>query len=119
MHDPMTLAFQIECIGGFEIWHCDPETDGSDDSCRWSKYRKHWWQHPKWHVHHWRVKWLPIFRFKRWAFSRCYVCHCRFAWGEAPISMRWSGGGPRWFRGEERVCHYGCYTNMSGEEAKE
>lgn len=53
MHDPHTVAFNIKvpwygrefpvlgtprciywkCIG--TIWHVDPETDGTDDSCRW------------------------------------------------------------------------------------
>jgi hypothetical protein len=50
MHDPMTVAFSIRrpwaakrrLLGGdkyypelFTIWHVDPETDGSDDSCDW------------------------------------------------------------------------------------
>lgn len=37
MHDPMAVAGEIK-IGGlvlFTIWHRDPETDGSDDSCGW------------------------------------------------------------------------------------
>jgi hypothetical protein len=34
MHDPMTVAFDI---GRFAtIWHCDPESNGSDDSCGYS-----------------------------------------------------------------------------------
>lgn len=50
MHDPSTLAFQIKRpwpqgskIGRWrywpslvDIWHIDPEHDGSDDSCGWS-----------------------------------------------------------------------------------
>lgn len=52
MHDPMTVAHEIcypwrkyrKPTNNFErtyresfitIWHCDPETDGSDDSCGW------------------------------------------------------------------------------------
>jgi hypothetical protein len=48
MHDPSTLAFRIEipwfgrdCFGKrnrltiANIWHEDPETDGTDDSCGW------------------------------------------------------------------------------------
>lgn len=30
MHDPMTVAFRNKFM---TIWHVDPETDGSDDSC--------------------------------------------------------------------------------------
>lgn len=55
MHDPMTVAFEIKypwrdkSTGttrlfpkGYRrsfitIWHVDPETDGSDDSCGWSR----------------------------------------------------------------------------------
>lgn len=43
MHDPMTVAFDIrwpwfwmKCRPSMvTIWHVDPETDGSDDSCGW------------------------------------------------------------------------------------
>lgn len=39
MHDPMTVAFEI---GRFAtIWHVDPETDGSDDSCGWFMRSRH------------------------------------------------------------------------------
>jgi len=38
MHDPMTLAFDVRLgkVRLLEIWHVDPETDGSDDSCGWT-----------------------------------------------------------------------------------
>lgn len=52
MHDPMTVAFEIRKIpwrGDFldnknnkfnapviTVWHVDPESDGSDDSCGWT-----------------------------------------------------------------------------------
>ena len=65
MHDPMTQAFQIFGLRGLyyrwkrdrvlnkdgkwldvpwkspiiTVWHCDPERDGSDDSCGWSHVR--------------------------------------------------------------------------------
>lgn len=52
MHDPMTVAFEIRwpipkrrvLPNGaiwkdykilISVWHCDPETDGTDDSCGW------------------------------------------------------------------------------------
>lgn len=54
MHDPMTVAFRIESpfrkVTKFgtvfrktliTIWHVDPETDGSDDSCGWFKRAHH------------------------------------------------------------------------------
>ncbi len=43
MHDPMTVAFDVRLpIVGllFTIWHVDPETDGTDDSCDWHGLRK-------------------------------------------------------------------------------
>jgi hypothetical protein len=54
MHDPWTLAFEIKWpfrVGersaltpGYRpallrVWHVDPESDGSDDSCGWSRPR--------------------------------------------------------------------------------
>lgn len=51
MHDPCTVAFRIPLpwfrrFGKFkqwatfaEIWHVDPESDGTDDSCGWSRPR--------------------------------------------------------------------------------
>lgn len=39
MHDPLTLAFRIRVpfthFDLVEVWHRDPESDGSDDSCGW------------------------------------------------------------------------------------
>lgn len=60
MHDPMTVAFEIKSPinrrsewfkDGYRetlvtIWHVDPETDGSDDSCDWfgcDKTRENGW----------------------------------------------------------------------------
>ena len=53
MHDPSTVAFEIKfpwwrTFHGkryfapfITIWHEDPETDGSDDSCGWFKRARH------------------------------------------------------------------------------
>lgn len=56
MHDPMTQAFEIKYPWrqdpsqlwpkGYRstfitIWHVDPETDGTDDSCGWFKRARH------------------------------------------------------------------------------
>ena len=50
MHDPQTLAFDIKSPfkdkSGYRsslinIWHKDPETDGTDDSCGWFKRARH------------------------------------------------------------------------------
>lgn len=44
MHDPLTVAFEIKYPWKYRrtfitIWHVDPEDDGSDDSCGWSRPR--------------------------------------------------------------------------------
>ena len=36
MHDPQTLIVRTRF---FNLWHCDPESDGTDDSCDWSHRR--------------------------------------------------------------------------------
>ena len=49
MHDPSTLVFDIEYPwksnghrqSFISIWHNDPETDGSDDSCGWFLRARH------------------------------------------------------------------------------
>ena len=38
------------------IWHVDPETDGTNNSCGWFQENRFWWQHPRWHIHHWRFQ---------------------------------------------------------------
>lgn len=27
---------------------------------------QHWWNHPRWHVHHWRISCRWVYQFKRW-----------------------------------------------------
>ena len=68
---------------------------------------RRWWQHPKWHVHHWRIQVPVLNALKRWLFSRCAECGRRFPWGYAPIAG-WNSDGPRWFRGESNVRHHDC-----------
>jgi hypothetical protein len=70
--------------------------------------RRFWFQHPKWHVHHWRLQFHFAQKFKRWAFSRCCKCGGRFSWGYAPCSGSWYGSGPIWFRSEVGVFHGSC-----------
>lgn len=38
MYDPKTVAHEIKLFGKYfiTIWHVDPETDGTDDSCGWA-----------------------------------------------------------------------------------
>lgn len=37
------------------------------------KERK-WYQHPKWHIHHWSIQFHPIQQFKKRYIYKCCVC---------------------------------------------
>ena len=51
---------------------------------------RHWWQHPKFHLHHWRIQ-VPLFQqVKRAFFDRCYKCKKGFKRGESVMS-NWDG----------------------------
>lgn len=75
--------------------------------------RRFWFQHPKWHIHHWRLQFHLGQTFKRWAFSRCCKCGGRFSWGYAPTTNSWNGIGPRWFKSEPDVFHGSCDSQNS------
>lgn len=166
MHDPMTVAFDIRSPFGkknelmkdksyryhapiITIWHVDPESDGTDDSCDWFGRklprgvrdevnslpedarravhmtlwvigdRRPWYRKPKWHVRHWRLQVHPIQQFKRWTFSRCAGCGHRFRWGYAPVSNGWGSSGPRWFQGEAGIYHGECFNMPKGVAVEE
>lgn len=44
-----------------------------------------WWRHPRWHVHHWSIRVVPLQNLHRWLTRRCATCGKRFTWGYAPI----------------------------------
>jgi len=73
------------------------------------RFHRHWWRHPRWHIHHWEFQVHPIQRLKRWLFSRCAYCGEHFKYGYAPTST-YGGGGPRWFKSEKQVYHHNCYS---------
>lgn len=52
--------------------------------------RRRWWQHPRWHVRHWRVQIHLIQQLRRWLFARCATCGGRFKWNYCPTGD-WSG----------------------------
>lgn len=74
----------------------------------WRQRRRSWWQHPRWHIWHWKIQIHPVQQFKRWAFSRCVKCGKGFSWGYAPVTGQWHSKGPRWFRSEPHVYHETC-----------
>jgi hypothetical protein len=121
MHDPMTVICDIKSPFKkkgetfrdtiITLWHVDPETDGSDDSCDWFN-RKHKgrpaWQHPRFHVWHYKLQIHPWQDFKRWAFSRCAVCGGRFKWAESVIGS-WEG---------TKIWHMDCEWNNTKGASK-
>lgn len=70
--------------------------------------RRPWYRHPRWHFWHWHLQIHPVQNFKRWAFTRCADCEKRFRYGQSGWTNQWDGTGPRWFRSEEDLHHYGC-----------
>ena len=71
-------------------------------------FHRKWWQHPRWHVHHWRIQIPAIQALKRWAFSKCAGCGGRFTFGYCPTSHNWDSTGPLWFRSETGMFHSEC-----------
>lgn len=76
-----------------------------------------WWQHPRWHVHHWRLQIQPLNDFKRWAFSRCCKCGRSFRFGASVCTNNWNSTGPMWFRGEKDIYHDDCDNPSSSARA--
>ena len=37
-------------------------------------YYRPWYKHPRWHIHHWRIKFLPWQRFRRRWLDKCSIC---------------------------------------------
>lgn len=67
-----------------------------------------WWQHPRWHIHHWKIQVHCVGALKRFLFSRCSKCGGRFKWNESPVSNNWNSTGPLWFRSEQGIYHDRC-----------
>ena len=73
------------------------------------RHHRPWWRHPRWHIRHWSFQIHFIQTLKRWLFSRCADCNKQFSWGYSPISTKWEGTGPSWFKRESGVYHHECY----------
>lgn len=67
-----------------------------------------WWQHPRWHIHHWKIQVHFITMLKRFLFSRCCKCGKGFKWGYVVTTNAWNSTGPLWFRSEKNVYHSDC-----------
>lgn len=75
---------------------------------KYLRFRRPWYAHPRWHIHHWRLQVRPLQSLKRWLFTRCERCGQRFRWSEPVHTSQWDGPGPRWFRNEPHVHHARC-----------
>lgn len=75
-------------------------TSSDDDHVRWLVGRivqntsrtlrpRPWWQHPHWHIWHWRFQVHPYQKARRWLFTRCATCGGRFGWNESPCALGW------------------------------
>jgi len=81
--------------------------------------RRHWWNHPRWHIHHWKIQIHALQNLKRWLFSKCTGCGNRFRWGFAPSCTEWDSDGPRWFKSETNVYCDKCHPSAACLESKE
>lgn len=70
-----------------------------------------WWQHPRWHIHHWKLQIHPLQSLRRWLFTRCTHCGRRYPWGYCPVSTSWSEPKRKWYEGEKNTYHHDCPTN--------
>lgn len=52
--------------------------------------RRPWYQHPRWHLWHWRFQVHPWHTLWHWLFHRCCKCGEGFGWKESAISD-WNG----------------------------
>jgi hypothetical protein len=120
------------------VWHRDPESDGTDSSCRnavrarrQAAIKEHrylaaaWWdwywrRYDWFHVHHWTVQFDAAQQLRRWALTRCETCGGRQTRGR-PVNFhvvvdrdaedRRRGKRSfreRWLIGERNLHHHDC-----------
>lgn len=71
----------------------DAESCGSFFLTVYNAFQRHhrpWWQHPRWHVQHWKFQVHPLQKLNRRLFVRCSVCGGRFGWNES-VTGSWGG----------------------------
>ena len=69
---------------------CEPERLFRCVLTNYRRNRRRWWQHPRWHIHHWKLQVHFLQQLHRWLFERCSICGGRFTWGYCP-SSNWNG----------------------------
>jgi hypothetical protein len=116
------------------IWHHDPQTDGTDNSCsnKWKKrlreaveesdYAKAtfcmfmWKHHGLLHVRHWKIQWDFAQAIRRRLFTRCAYCGKK----GGTINLHMSGWAPEkgrenlhFWESEENLFHWGHCDTMA------
>lgn len=65
-------------MDNFQHHKCQNETDFRNTiflifRC-WKAFHRKWYQHPKWHIHHWSIQFHPIQKIKRRYWDKCSIC---------------------------------------------
>lgn len=74
MHPGHTL-FQIELATGSEWNREESLSHYANIIYGWLlRSNRKWWQHPRWHIHHWSIQFHPLQNFKRRYWDKCCKC---------------------------------------------
>lgn len=79
------------------IWHVEP---GGDDVGTHCSYHDQWR-----HVHHWRLQFPPLQKWRRRLLTRCEECGRK---GSPNVSFAWERASTPWWRGEKGLYHREC-----------
>lgn len=63
----------------------------------WKRFHRKWYQHPKWHIHHWNIQFHPFQNLKRRYWDKC--CKCGKRGFRSSAIGDWNG---------ERIWHQEC-----------
>lgn len=83
----------------------------------YKRFHRPWYQHPRWHLWHWRIQVHPWQKLRRWLLTRCEECGKRFAYGEAPTSHSWHHEPPKFLKGERGLYHADCSGHRPAGQA--
>lgn len=104
LFDGITRKFEIGCNEKYT--ECQrKERIHSMASCIYGyilRNQQKWWQHPRWHIHHWRFQIRIWQQFKRRFIEKCCVCGKGFKSKESVIS-NWDG---------DKIWHDRCDKNL-------
>lgn len=116
MHDPLVLLWTIRrppisprewhrttskrglrrwnrLPGLIDVWHQEPNDQDAGKVCGWGRARY-------WHVHHYHLRFWPVFNLRRWLFQPCASCGRRFRYRDARFS----------YMGTDKTWHEECMS---------